>query len=331
MYVNKTVCTCIKLTTNDTLTFNGYKTLDEMLINIITKKYVNRCYKKAFILKINKILVRSQVFEDVHDINGDGMLVNVTFEFYGETFNTNDIIPRCKLVKIQSFGRYDCVVDNKPYIKIAINQHDIIKHLEVGDSFPCIIGSASLKTISQDVIIKAIPFCNQYQHQIYNILDNKSEFRTITLNDDIDDSVSTTSSHRRRKEWFEHPTYISLFSKITNLYNENINDKNFKFFLELMTVKDQTDKVSDLKKWNEIVIGDYVKTNPTNYDKTCKIVNADTNAVPIKQKEFLLKMLQSQLSYLTNVKAISSSYEDSEIKKMTKTWDNYKLVLALIA
>ena len=98
-----------------------------------------------------------------------------------------------------------------------------------------------------------------------------------------------------------------------------------------MTIVDETDKVSDMKKWNEINIGDYIIANPTNYEKKVKITNPDNNAVHIKQKEFLLKMLQMQLQFLTSIKNLSENYKIEEIKKdnsLKQTFDNYKLYLA---
>lgn len=247
MIIKQTITTRIKLSTNDVLTYKGFKTCDDMLLDRIKSTYVNKCFKDAFVLSINKIISRSTVLENVYDIDA-GDFVDLTFEFTGEIFTEKEIIPRCKLVKIQPDGRRDCVVEDKPYIKIAIKDHEIIKHYEVGDSFPCIIGNASLKTISDSVIIKAIPFCSQYAIRTYLILDNKTEiFKTITLLKDIDDNVSVTSSHRRRKEWYEHATFINTNNEIKKIYEENINNPRFKFFLDFMKIEDPTDKVSDLK------------------------------------------------------------------------------------
>lgn len=336
MIVNKTVCTCIKLTTEDILTFRGHPNLNNLLIQLITEKYQNRCYKKSYILKINKILERSNAFEDITDNTGS-FLVNVTFEFTGEVFNQNDIITKCKLVEIKSIGRYDAIVEDKPYLIVAIEPHEMIKHYQVGDSFPCIIGQSALQTIRRKVIIKGIPFHNQYKILTFHIIDNKSElFKNVTLNDmtdmteDFDDSTSVASSHRKRKEWYENSRYLYLFNEINNIYNANKDDESFKFFYDLMKITDLTEKVSDKKKWNEVLVGDYITVNPLNMDKTVKVINPTDNAINIRQKEFLLKMLQMQLKFIKNVKDLSVSYTKDEIKKYKKTWDNYKMVTATL-
>lgn len=335
MIVNKTVCTCIKLTAQDTLLFRGHKNLNDLLMQLITEKYQNRCYKKSYILKINKILERSSAFEDITDNTGN-FSVNITFEFTGEVFNQNDIIPKCKLVEIKSIGRYDAIVEDKPYLIVAIEPHDIIKHYQIGDYFPCIIGQSALQTSRRKVIVKGIPFHNQYKILTFHIIDNKSElFKNVTLSemtdmqvDDFDDNTSVASSHRKRKEWYENSRYLYLFNMIDNIYNNNKDDEVFKFFFNLMKIESDEDSKSGNKKWNEIVIGDYITVNPLNINKTIKVIGATSNAINIRQKEFLLKMLQTQLKFMNDVKSLSSSYSKDDIKKYKKTWDNYKIVSA---
>lgn len=346
----------VVLSSEEVLTFGGFKSIDDLIIYKLHKQFVGICYKNSIVTKILNIERRSAVLQEKLSFAAD-MYVNVIFNVECATFAKNDVISCCRVSKIQPDGRIDTIpelseeFDNlnnnlsvklkddmilepkKVLIYLAIRYNEKLRHVKVGDKIPAIVSEVNYRTMTPYVVIRALPFTNQPKKKIYKILPSTNKNKNLPVSialdnsivDDLDelddDDSKSNASFRRKRMWYERSVYSNILESINNIYNECMDSKyekheEFKHFLkELYPYPNSKDEGKKIK-WYEANIDDLVEIKPEDLERNAKIIT-DTNeikmdeVIPIRQKEFLIKILNQQLSFIKMVKEFSLHYSTS--------------------
>jgi hypothetical protein len=344
----------VVLSSEEVLTFGGFKTIDDLIIYKLHKQFVGICYKNSVVTKILNIERRSAVLQEKLSFIAD-MYVNVIFNVECVTFAKNDIISCCKVSKIQPDGRIDAIPEisdefenlnnnlsvklkndnlepKKVLIYLAIRPNEKLRHVKVGDRIPAIVSEVNYRTMTPYVVIRALPFTIQPKRKIYKILPsvnkNKNLPISITLDNSIvndldelddDDDSKSNASFRRKRLWYERSVYSNILESINDIYNECMDSKyakhaEFKHFLKELYpyAKEEGKKI----KWYEVNVDDIVEIKPEDLERSAKIITNTTEinmdeVIPIRQKEFLIKVLNQQLDFIKTVKEFALHYSVS--------------------
>jgi hypothetical protein len=110
------------------------KDIDTLLLSRLRSKFVHKCYKSCFIIKVLRILRRSFI-----RINSfmDGMgYVNVNFEVQALVYNTNEIITGATIINKDPNGRMQC---KSAYASIEVAPDKILDTYEKGSKIPLVV------------------------------------------------------------------------------------------------------------------------------------------------------------------------------------------------
>ena len=70
---------------------------NKMLLNLLNKKFLNRCYKSIYIIEIIKIVKRGSIIHTAKNLNGTSY-IDLQFKIKGVVYEKNDIIHKCNYI-----------------------------------------------------------------------------------------------------------------------------------------------------------------------------------------------------------------------------------------
>ena len=136
-------------------------------IEILTKKFINKCYKSCYILKINKIIRSSNIY--VTDSLDAKCIICVLFEADVIIYNESEIITGCKITKIEPHGR---IYAESQYANIQMKQDHALSIYKEGYIIPVIARACRYYPNKEKISIAAFPFMPMFpENIIYSITD----------------------------------------------------------------------------------------------------------------------------------------------------------------
>lgn len=292
------------------------KKFDDKLIELLSEKYLNRCFMSSYIVKINKIINRSLLELNQNDLDCS-FNISVQFEAECLIYNKNEIILDMEIQEIVNNN----IITKKDNILALIKNNQDLSVFKKGDKIPITVGKVKYSLGSDKISINSYPFIpilNNIKYYKVNKLDSSE---IDLLNDEILNSIKEEENIKlnilknKNNNW-------NYFKELIYPYKKNIELKDIKNKVDLLELVKNLDKyenqiievndkydISDriviLHKENEV--NNYVKNNMyliiydvlKKYYLNLKLINDLSN---IYNTEKLIKENQTIFNIYTKYK-----------------------------
>lgn len=292
------------------------KKFDDKLIELLSEKYLNRCFMSSYIVKINKIINRSLLELNQNDLDCS-FNISVQFEAECLIYNKNEIILDMEIQEIVNNN----IITKKDNILALIKNNQDLSIFKKGDKIPITVGKVKYSLGSDKISINSYPFIpilNNIKYYKVNKLDSSE---IDLLNDEIlnsikeEENVKLNILKNKNNNW-------NYFKELIYPYKKNIELKDIKNkvdLLELVTNLDKyenqiievndkydiSDRIVILHKENEV--NNYIKNNMyliiydvlKKYYLNLKLINDLSN---IYNTEKLIKENQTIFNIYTKYK-----------------------------
>jgi len=317
MIINKTFDIILNIININDL-FN--KDINNTILNLVKKKYVDKCFLGVYILDINRILNRSLIESNQSSLNGS---FNLFIQFEGKciTYGPNEIIFNME-VKDTINNIISCM-DSKTSAIIKLNNKTENKNeniFEKGHLIPIIVGKSKFITGSSTIQINAYPFIPIIDNKkIYYKIDDLSEDTLNKLNEFINENIA-----------------IEEEKKQSILKNANNKWEYFKEFLYPLKVNN-TDKIIKAGEYIDLLELSKLKNKliylNNEVDLSKRLINVNniddkSNDITeyIKEDEYIVlyDVLKKYYLYLYSINQLATIYDtDDKIKKNKNIFDLY--------
>lgn len=292
------------------------KKFDDKLIELLSEKYLNRCFMSSYIVKINKIINRSLLELNQNDLDCS-FNISVQFEAECLIYNKNEIILDMEIQEIVNNN----IITKKDNILALIKNNQDLSIFKKGDKIPITVGKVKYSLGSDKISINSYPFIpilNNIKYYKVNKLDSSE---IDLLNDEIlnsikeEENVKLNILKNKNNNW-------NYFKELIYPYKKNIELKDIKNKVDLLELVNNLDKyenqiievndkydISDriviLHKENEV--NNYIKNNMyliiydvlKKYYLNLKLINDLSN---IYNTEKLIKENQTIFNIYTKYK-----------------------------
>lgn len=293
---------------NINIIFN--KDINLIILNMIKKKYLNKCYLGVFITNINKILNRSLIESDQSDLNGT-FHVSIQFEAECIIYNTNEVILE---MTVQDNINNSLSISNDISVAI-IKLNKNISTFVKGQKIPIVVGKAKFDTGSDKIRINSYPFIPIIDNKnIHYKITNITEIEKDKLNDkiikyiNIEENIKNDILNKKNNKW-------EYFNELVFPYKINSSDKIIK--------KNNTVDLLDIDKFeNKIILYD----NEIDISKRliCIFNNDIDNYLESDNFEILYPIFKKYYLYIKLINDLSNIYDtDEKINKNKNIFDLY--------
>jgi hypothetical protein len=165
MIITKKITTSVDLLSPDAI-FDP--NIEKVILELLTKRYVGKCYKSMLIISILKIINRSTIKMASNRLDG-GAFVDVTIELEGIVYSKGEILHNCKIIEITDM---DITAEHKTAgIKIQKDAtSSLFKLLTVGQVIPIIVGMSRYIIDQNSISIIGVPYSPiPVPYRYYNI------------------------------------------------------------------------------------------------------------------------------------------------------------------
>jgi hypothetical protein len=185
-----------------------------MCLRLLTKKFVNRCFKSCLVVKINRILKHSKRYMR-EDLSGSAS-INVLFEVNGITFSKGEIINGCNILKIEADGRIHA---KSKYAGIQVRQDaNLMGIYKEGQVVPFVTRRVMYNPAQTAASVEALPFAPEFPElEIYVITRGLSEDdaaksaylfgKLDALIQSIDERLKKDSGEKKALDFFQDLIY----------------------------------------------------------------------------------------------------------------------------
>ena len=258
MLITKKITTSVDLLTPDAI-FDP--NIEKVIITLLTKRYVGKCFKSMLITAILKIINLSTIKMVSNRLDG-GAFVDVTIEVEGIVYSKGEVLHNCKIIEITDM---DITAEHKTAgIKIQKDlTSSLFKLLTVGQVIPIIVGMSRYIIDQSSISIIGIPYSPiPIPYRYYNINSEISLDETEILGKMFDMINEEEKLHEKIKK---EKTY-EFFRDLTYPYKTNqkfeSSEKAGKYSL----------KPSSLELKNILSLKDKVIVYPSEDNKMLKRV-----------------------------------------------------------
>ena len=129
------------------------KNINDNILNLISKTYLNKNYLSSYITKINKILNRSLIESNQNDLNCS-FIIYVQFEAECIIYNTDEVILD---MEIQESINNNIIIKKNNIIALIKNNPDL-KEFKIGEKIPIRVGRAKYSLGTDKITINSYPF-----------------------------------------------------------------------------------------------------------------------------------------------------------------------------
>ncbi len=197
------------------------KDINAVILDLINKKFTNKCYLEVYILKINKILNRSLIQTDQSNLNG---LLYVCIQFEAEciSYSNGEVILEMNIKNIIN----NSVSLTNEHCHGIIKMNKNIPVFKTGQSIPIKVGKAKFDPGSDTINVNAYPFIPLLNKQVYYKLTTISDIVKEKLNDIIlminnEEEIKKTIELQKDNKW-------NYFNNIIYPYNKYISKEKIK-------------------------------------------------------------------------------------------------------
>lgn len=160
MIIQKVLETTIDITDANDI-FNP--DLNSLCIKYLELKYLNKCYMSCLIIKINKIIRNSSRFMS-NELHGYAK-INVEFEVNGIIYTKGEVIPNCRIIKIENNGYMHC---SSEYAGIQIRPDSkVVNIYKEGQIVPFIVKRVMYNPSQSSISVEASLFIPMIQESLH--------------------------------------------------------------------------------------------------------------------------------------------------------------------
>ncbi len=207
------------------------KDINAVILDLIDKKFTNKCYLEVYILKINKILNRSLIQTDQSDLNGL-LFVCIQFEAECISYSNGEVILEMNIKNIIN----NSVSLTNEYCNGIIKMKKNIPNFIKGQNIPIKVGKAKFDPGSDKINVNACPFIPLVDKQVYYKLTLISDNTKEKLNDIIlminnEEELKKKILENKDNKWEYFSNMIYPFNK--DLSNDKIKKNNCEDILNI--------------------------------------------------------------------------------------------------
>lgn len=293
-----------------------------MIINLLKKKFNNRCYKSVYILDILEIINRSNLNCKSKSLDGY-VYMDVQFKALCLLYETGEIIHNCKIVQILS---KNVILAKSEYCSIQIKNPTKIDIFKENDEIPVIVNVSRYQLFDTEIAISAIPLMPMFKDSLIFTVSNTElsvENKEETPFSELMIEISTIEKDIQK---FDKKA-IKFFVELLYPYKKY---KSYKKNTETLTLKD----LKNIKEGDRLYIGDrylnediYYRysegSNPPNLSDSTDTTNADITEIQISLPEIQRKLIYEYKKDLTILLEFLQEYNIDKIKKHSILWQVY--------
>lgn len=185
--------------------------IDKIIHDMLSKRYLHKCFQSVLITKINKIIRRSSIRIVDNRIDG-GAYVDVTFEVTGIIFLAKELVTDCKIIEI--LGKNIFLEHKFASIKLDVNEkNNVMSVLNVGDIIPMSVIKVRYPVADSSISMLASVYMPKAQDTIVYVITNgldqsESERLKILLNNiRIEEEKNNAISKKQLYKFFQDFLY----------------------------------------------------------------------------------------------------------------------------
>ncbi len=283
------------------------KDINGAILELVERKFTNKCYLSVYILNINKILNRSLIETVQSDLNG---LLEVCVQFEAEciTYSTGEtimnVVANNTINNIMSLSNEYCDVVMK------LNKNTL--EFEKGQPLIIKVGKAKFDPVSDKININAYPFIPLIERQLFykitTISDSvKEKLGEIRTNIDVEEERKKDISKAKNHKW-DH------FDKLVHPYKKDISKESIK--------KNTTVDVFDITELQDTIISYDSEINMSNR-LICKYDTAET-FIECDSFEIVYDVFKVYYLHLKLINDLATTYNtDALIEKNKNIFELY--------
>lgn len=285
------------------------KKFDDKLIELLSEKYLNRCFMSSYIVKINKIINRSLLELNQNDLDCS-FNISVQFEAECLIYNKNEIILDMEIQEIVNNN----IITKKDNILALIKNNQDLSIFKKGDKIPITVGKVKYSLGSDKISINSYPFIpitnkNIIYYKINEITENdKLQLQESIINYiEIEENKKLEILKNKNNKW-------NYFNDLLYPYKNNKNKDIIK-----------TEKCIDLLSFNYSNSIIYINDNINLSERlVCIQKNNITNYLEEKSILILYNLLKKYYLNLKLINDLSTQYNTDElIKKKSDIFELY--------
>ena len=313
MIISKTFEVTLNITNINDI-FN--RDINNTILNMVKRKYNNKCFMEVYIVDIVKILNRSLIRSNQSDLNGS-FDIDIQFEGKCIIYNTGEIIFNME-IKENINNMVPCT--NNENILAIIKLNKINFDFKKGSLIPIIVGKSKFVTGSDTIQINSYPFIPIVDNKkVYYKINNITEDTYNKLNEfiehyiNVEEEVKNTILSKNNNKWHYFKELIYPFKN--NKSNDIIKSDNY---INLLDLKKMNNSIIHLN--NEVDLSERL----INVYKDKNALNEITEFIEDDNYTILYSILKKYYLYLNAINQLSTIYNtDSEIKKNEHIFNFY--------
>ncbi|MGL5934905.1 MAG: hypothetical protein ACRCZI_04705 [Cetobacterium sp.] len=253
---------------------------DEKVIQLLSKKYVGRCYKHVFITKITKIIKRSRFKSKQVTLDGT-LYTDIQFEVDAIVYEKGDIIHNCKIVQINNDNT---MLAKSEHVSIYVKNLKNLTIFKEGDEIAVSVATVKFGINDTEISILAEPLLPITPPSvIYSIsVNDTTEIHDmsyiVALQSDIKTLVEKLSKLRK-----SNVTSYNFFNKLLYPYKEQKNTLKLKSPVEILDIN------SSLKKLSKESTDDRSETEYIYLYKPISLIHSSTINIVNKELDDIKK------------------------------------------
>ena len=313
MIINKVFDIILNITNINDI-FN--RDINNTILNMVKRKYNNKCFFGVYIIDITKILNRSLIESNQSDLNGS---FNIFIQFEGKCiiYNTGEVIFNME-IKENINNMVPCT--NNDNILAIIKLNKINFEFKKGSLIPIIVGKSKFVTGSDTIQINSYPFIPIVDNKkVYYKINNISDETYSKLNEFIEQYINVEeevkhnilSNNNNKWEYFKNLIYPFKNNKSKDI----IKSENYIDILELKKMNNSIIHLNNEVDLSERLVNIYKDTNA---------LNEITEFIEDDEYIILYNILKKYYLYLNAINQLSTIYNtDIKIKNNEHIFNFY--------
>ncbi len=283
------------------------KKIDDKLIELLSEKYLNKCFMSSYILKINKIINRSLLEANQNDLECS---FNISIQFEAECliFNQNEIILDMEIQEIVNNN----IITKKDNILALIKNNQDLTNFKKGDKIPITVGKVKYSVGSDKISINSYPFIPITTNIKYYKLSKLDDSELDLLNEEIlniiqlEENIKSTILKTKNNNW-------NYFKELIYPYKKNIELKNIKNTIDLLEL------VNNLEKYENQIIEINDKYNISDRTVILHKENEVNNYIKSNMYLIIYDILKKYYLNLKLINDLSTIYNTEKLIKENLT------------
>lgn len=297
---------------------------NKKIIELLNKKFKEKCFGGVFILEVTKILLRSRFMGKNVSLSGD-VYLDVKFEADAIVYEKNDVIHNCKIIQINNNGTIHA---KSKYTSLYIKNTGGITIFKEGDSIIAIVNNIQYNPFESEILITAVPLLPMVKKStIYLIKDQEKDLVKETSKEDgIDYSrfVSIQETHNKLKKDF--PKSFKIFKELLYPFK---TPRKYSFGKSYQITTENLEKISQNEYYyrpQSFLDDDLVYVLKKSDIESVKKIFPDTSIVEISRIGYIQTLINDYIKNLLKLNSFIENYKDDEsIKQGIRMWTLYKL------